>query len=503
MSNTGYERPPSSRQPKGMRPPSNRNKNGPEFPAPSKGIPVINRPTTKQGLPSARTQSGSRQVADKTFYIGLLRRKLNDTMAELKRLQEENEQKKRNQSIQSSLEQEVNTLRNEIAQSEAELADYNVLSDRLKSKFSQDEMIQNLNEYINTNNQLERDVDKLFREKKDSENMVLGLEKQVQDMRNSSQSSSLKDTIKEIEQLESQLKEIKGDDDDLKGKSKEQLNQIMKDYTQKKGDIEKQIQEQQKSLQYIQQQIKGLEDLESELQTQKGKQYLSLLNREKEINQFNQNFHHSLDVVKRDILKVQKEVIEILNLTSRDLESIEKLPSLDNYNQLKQDLAYKQRIMTEAQSTDAQLKNELEQRRRELESLQDIDKKIILEEEKIDKEIREMLIEMPHFEEVDQVRQEGELKKKKKTLEKENLTIQREFIKKQVEILIEKYNKEKSLLNQNENYNRLHEFEKEIRNKALEMFLISETIEDDRRKTNYAMVKRHCLSIVNQINEKL
>ena len=49
----------------------------------------------------------------------------------------------------------------------------------------------------------------------------------------------------------------------------------------------------------------------------------------------------------------------------------------------------------------------------------------------------------------------------------------------------------------------LHHIEKDLQQKAFENASIIEYIEEDRRKTNYAMVKRQALSIVNEINNGL
>ena len=155
-----YQRPPSSRQPHGMRPPSSKTKQGGNIPVPSQSI-TGNRPTTKQGLPSAHTTTGQRQVADSKFYIGILRTRINDIVKEIERLKAEIETRKRGASIQVSLQQEVADLRAQIAQSEAELADYNVLADRLSNKVSIDEMQASLSELKLSNSQLEKEADRL------------------------------------------------------------------------------------------------------------------------------------------------------------------------------------------------------------------------------------------------------------------------------------------------------------------------------------------------------
>ena len=502
MQGQSYQRPPSSRQPHGMRPPSSRTKLGNNIPVPSRDI-AANRPTTKQGLPSAHTTSGQRQVADSKFYIGILRQRINEIVKEIERLKGDIETRKRGQSIQVSLQQEVNDLRAQISQSEAELADYNVLADRLSNKVSLDEMQSSLNELTISNSQLEKEADRLFRERRDLEAIVTDQESQVQEIMRGNGSPQLQELTKELESLEKQCNELRGKTGDLQGKTREQLNQMVKEATQQMGDIDKQIQDEQKSLQYVQQQIKAYEAREADQQTDRGRKYLTLLSREKEMNNFIKNFPTSLEAAKKDLEASQKRVIDILGETARDLECLDKMPTIDNYKQLQQDLKYKELQMNNAQTTTIQLQAEVEQRRRELEDLQNVDQKIKQEEELLQKQMEDMTAEMPNFQDVDGVREEGELKKKQKTEERDSLKSQLKNLKKATNAAATKFNETKASIRTNETYLKLHQLEKELQTKALDNHAIIEFIEEDRRKTNYAMVKRQALSIVNDINDGL
>ena len=497
-----YQRPPSSRQPHGMRPPSSKARQGGSIPVPSQTI-AGNRPTTKQGLPSAHTTTGQRQVADSKFYIGILRQRINDIVKEIERLKGEIETRKRGASIQVSLQQEVTDLRAQIAQSEAELADYNVLADRLSNKVSYDEMQASLSELKVSNSQLEKEADRLYRERRDLESIVSDQESQVQEIMRGGGSPQLQELTKELESLEQQCQELRGKTGDLQGKTREQLLQMVKDATQKIGDIDKQIQDEQKSLQFVQQQIKTLEAREADHQTERGKKYLTLLQREKEMNNFIKNFPATQESVMKDLEATQKRVIDKLGETARDLECLDKMPTLDNYKQLQQDLEYKTRQMTDAQATTIQLQAEVEQRRRELEDLQNVDQKVKQEEELLQKQMEDMLAEMPNFQDVDGVREDGELRKKEKTEERDSLKQQLKNLKKATNAAATKFNDTKAQLRTNETHVKLHQLEKDLQTKAFENASIIEYIEEDRRKTNYAMVKRQALSIVQDINNGL
>lgn len=496
------QRPPTSGVPIGMRPPS-RTRNGTEISTPSRGISVVNRPMSKQGLPSAHTQSGERQVADKSYFIGILRNKINEIVKEIERLEEEIEQRKRGQSIQVSLAQSVASLKKEITENEAELADYNVLADRVQNGTPLDDMIAGYQALEQSNLQCEEEVNKTFKEKRDLENIVIQQEKKAQDMMHGNGSPELQAMAQEIESIEAKCAELRSSTGDLKGKTREELLQMVKDATKEIGDTEKMIQDEQKALSYVNNQIKNIEDRESDLQTDRGKQYLKLLQREKDMNAFIQNYQVTLDQTKNDLAECQKRVYEILTNTSRDIESLSELPTIDNYKQMKTDLAYKERQMQDAQSTMQTLQREVENRRREFEDLKNVDKKIQDEIEDIKKKMQEMEDEMPNFADVDVVRQEGEIRKKNKVAERDQLKSQLHNLKKATNTLANKYNSLHQQIKADEVNSKLHLLEKDIRNRAAENNTTLESIEENRRRTNYAIIKRAAMNIVQEINALL
>ncbi|KAH0794845.1 intraflagellar transport protein [Histomonas meleagridis] len=491
-------RPPTSGVPRGMRPPS-RTRNGTEISTPGK-ISVVNRPLTKQGLPSAHTQSGGRQVADKSYFIGVLRKKINETKEEIERLESETEQRKRGQSIQVNLEQQVSSLRAEISESEAILADYNVLSDRISNGTSIDDMISCFESLEKSNNQLEDEVNSLFREKRNIESIVTDQEKQVQALVKGQGSPELQSMAKEIESLENQLKEFQNQNSDLQGKSREELLQLVKEATKKIGDVNQQIQDEQKSLGYIQNQIKSIEEREGDLQTEHGRQYIKLLQREKDMNTFIQNYPQNLENIQQNLKATQKHVFEVLSETSNELESVNNLPSIDNFKQMQNDLAYKERLIQDTQTTTIALQQEVERRKRELDDLKNVDQRIEQEIQQLKVKMKEMEEEMPNFEDVDSVREEGEIRKKMKTNERDRLKNELHNLRKATNALATQYNEAKAKLRNNEVNSKLHLLEKEIRARAQDNNQTLESIEENRRRTNYAIVKRASMNIVDEIN---
>lgn len=507
-------RPPTSGVPRGMRPPS-RTRNGTEISAPSRGIPVNVRPMSKQGLPSAHTQSGSRQVADKSFFIGILRSKINDVVKEIERLEEEIETRKKGQSIQVNLSHEVEELRKEIIEDEAELTDYNVLSDRIANGATADDLITRFNSLEKSNSLSEEDVNRSFKEKRSLEENVNNLEAKFNRIMNGKNDDKGNDDIdpelrslaKQIESFEIKVDELKKKDStpkyDTSNKSREELLQMVKDITKEIGEYETEIKSEQKKLNFTQNQIKSIEDREGDLQSERGQKYLKLLRREQDMNKFLSTFEDTLANTKTELADCQRRVFECLVSTSQDIDSVNEMPSIDNFKQMQTDLAYKEKQMQDAQSTMTQLQIEVENRRRELEDLKNVDYKITDEIEDIKKKMAEMEAELPTFSDVESIRREGETRKAMKLQIRDNLKNQLHNLRKVTNNYASKYNEDRAKIQTNEFQVKIHTIEKDIKVKASENHNTAESIEENRRRTNYAIVKRAAMNIVAEINSLL
>jgi intraflagellar transport protein 74 len=464
---------------------------------------IVNRPLSKTGLPSAHVQSGGRQVADKSYFIGVLRTKINQLVTELGRLREEIENRKRGKSIQTGLAQQVAEVRAQIGQSEAEMADYNVLADRVQSGVQVDQMQGSFEEMEKANNQREQEVNRLFREKRDLDSIVTDQERQVQEMMRGSGSPALQEMSKEIEALDAQCAPLRNQNGDLQGKSREQLLAMVREATEKIGTIDKQIQDEQKTVHYIQNQIKQMEERAGDLQSERGQKYLKLLQREKEMTTFLQNFPQAVESAKTDLAHCQRRVFDLLAQTARDLESVNELPSVDNMKKLESDLELKKRQMKDAESTAQKLRAEVEQRRQEFENLQNVDVKITDEIEATKRQMKEWEAELPSFMDVESLREEGETRKRGLAAERDRLKAEMSMLKKAANGVATRYNEARSAMRANDVQVKLHDLERDIRAKATETFQIVETIEDNRRRTNYSLVKRQAIAIVQEINSLL
>ena len=95
-------------------------------------IKVTDRPMTGQGVMGMKTAGAAgRLVEDTSYYVGLLRKKINDVSRETNRLRVEAEQQSKDSSQTTQLEQKYEKLLKQKELLEGQLADYNLAMDKV------------------------------------------------------------------------------------------------------------------------------------------------------------------------------------------------------------------------------------------------------------------------------------------------------------------------------------------------------------------------------------
>ncbi|TTG32363.1 Dynamin-3 [Bagarius yarrelli] len=104
-------------------------------------IKVTNRPVTQQGLSGMETgrKGPQRRILDKSYYLGLLRSKIHELTTEKNKLQRDIAAFNQKNSVQLSYVKRSQRLAGEIKDLRGQLADYNVLVDKLNTNTDMDE----------------------------------------------------------------------------------------------------------------------------------------------------------------------------------------------------------------------------------------------------------------------------------------------------------------------------------------------------------------------------
>ncbi|XP_069579440.1 intraflagellar transport protein 74 homolog [Brachyistius frenatus] len=132
-------------------------------------IKVTDRPVTQQGLSGMKTgmKGPQRQILDKSYYLGLLRSKINELTTETSKLHKEIDNYNQENSVYLSYEKRAEGLAAEIKDLQGQLADYNMLVDKLNTNTEMEEMINDYNILKAHNNSEAESIDSIFTERRE------------------------------------------------------------------------------------------------------------------------------------------------------------------------------------------------------------------------------------------------------------------------------------------------------------------------------------------------
>lgn len=168
--NAGNRPGSSAGVPVGMRPPTAGGMAAGQqggIPAPlNTDIQVTVRPVTGMasglnGMPTGKVGDG-RKIADKSYYLTELNRKLNDITRELDSMRNEMEQIGQDNNLYAQLERKYELHMKEVRTLEGQLADFNLAFDKLRTNTNVDE-IRDMYQHLKQRNEHEKNiVDSIF-----------------------------------------------------------------------------------------------------------------------------------------------------------------------------------------------------------------------------------------------------------------------------------------------------------------------------------------------------
>uniref|UniRef100_A0A4W5MUP6 Intraflagellar transport 74 n=1 Tax=Hucho hucho TaxID=62062 RepID=A0A4W5MUP6_9TELE len=167
-------------------------------------IKVADRPVTQQGLSGMKTgmKGPQRQILDKSYYLGLLRSKINELTTETSKLQKEIDTFNQENSVYLSYEKRAEGLAGELKDLQGQLADYNMLVDKLNTNTEMEEVINDFNMLKAQNDREAQSMDVV----KEDNQETASMERQLTEIRE--KMSQIND---EIRQLDNNMEEHQGD----------------------------------------------------------------------------------------------------------------------------------------------------------------------------------------------------------------------------------------------------------------------------------------------------
>lgn len=254
---------------------------------------------------------------------------------------------------------------------------------------------------------------------------------------------------------------------------------------------------------------KALSDLTADLAERKSEgggsqKYDVLFERDKEMSGFIESFGTTRDSEVEDHRKIQTTIVDLLAHISEGIgrSNPADMPSQGRVAEMRDDLSFKQRQLDSAEGTKNRLEQELKKRNVELEKINTLDEKIIIELTSLNEKIDSMKGDMHEFGRVSELRDGADRTGQYLQSMKRKYVSRRDAIKQQVHIVSGAYEQKKAALAENDTAKQMETLEGKLRHYEQNIFHLREFIETKEHETNYLPVKDECNRLIDDLNKR-
>ncbi|XP_072172439.1 intraflagellar transport protein 74 homolog [Diadema setosum] len=521
-------------------------------------INVADRPTTQQGLGGLKTgrKGPQRVVMDKSYFLGLLRTKMNELTTENNKLQREIDRINEENNSFLSYEKKAESLATEIKELQGQLGDYNTLVDKLNTDTEMDEVQEDFNQLKVENDLESKNIDSIFTTRQETESQIAQVSVEIQQCRrmadtlvedmnpqmrkkyqqlkeeNEMLSKKLEDRQQELDALSTkkdglddelqhsqvkqeavrlyeQLHELEDKKNQLiaeeqsrgtPAEEREKLLKQVKEDNQEIGSMERQTKEIHEKLENVQEELRHLDmDLE-EHQGEKNMKYKELKKREETIDEFLETFESTKKEETERRGATEETVVTLLAHMSRNLGRQKHMPTPQELSRMQDDLNFKQNEMQKSEATTTGLTGESARLQMDLQKVEQLEGKITAELENLKIRIKEMDEELKTYSDLDSLQKNADEKKKKLQEDKVNLARRRDVFKKSVQLLSSQYEALKTQLNDNETHSQLGNLERKWQHYEQNNFVMKEFIATKSMESDYRPLVAKVREQVNDYN---
>ncbi|XP_063151069.1 intraflagellar transport protein 74 homolog [Candoia aspera] len=529
----------------------------------SSQIKVTDRPVTQQGLSGMKTgmKGPQRQIMDKSYYLGVLRSKINELTSEINKLQKEIDIYNQENSVYLSYEKRAESLASEIKEFQGQLADYNMLVDKLNTNTDMEEVMSDYNLLKAQNDREAQGIDIIFTERQSKEKLIQAVEDDIRQekqaaeniIKNMSEEDqtnymemkmanekllqelsslqqqldavNLKEQALETEIAHSQIKQealqlyekLHGleehrdqmiTEDKSMGSPQEERERLLKQVKEDNQEIasmERQLTEIKEKINHLNEGIRQLDmDLE-EHQGEKNLKYKELKKREESMDNFLESFEETKNQELERKAQIEANIVALLEHSSRNVSRMKQISSVTNQELkiMQEDLTFKSSEMQKSQSTAKNLGTDSQRLQMDLQKMGLLEGKMIDELTSLKEKIEQMTKDLELYNNLPALKTAGEEKKKKLQEEKERLTKHRDAFKKIMEHLNREYEGLKLQLQENETHAQLTNLERKWQHHEQNNFVMKEFIATKSQESDYRPIMKNVMKEVAEYNKTI
>uniref|UniRef100_A0A671QUK8 Intraflagellar transport 74 homolog n=1 Tax=Sinocyclocheilus anshuiensis TaxID=1608454 RepID=A0A671QUK8_9TELE len=476
-------------------------------------IKVADRPVTQQGLSGMKTgiKGPQRQILDKSYYLGLLRSKINELTMESSKLQKDIDTFSQENSVYLSYEKRAEVLAGEIKDLQGQLADYNMLVDKLNTNTEMDEVMNDIIMLKAQNDREAQSMDVIFTERREKEDMIRAVEDDIVQEKQAAQNiiqkmsadkqanyTEMKATNEELMQvslshthahthalshthdlvhsqakqeavvLHEKLLELENRRDAMLAEDRtvgspqeerESLFKQVKENNQEIASMERQLSEIREKISHLTEEMR---QLDADMEEHQGEQQL--------------------------IRDAQSSIVVLLEHSSRNINRLQQLSAVtaQELRSMQEDLSFKETEMQKSQSTAKGLSSESERLQQDLLKVEQLESKVSAELQTLRDQLKLMTQEIHTYRDLDALKAAGEDRKKRLQEDRVTLSQRKDTVKMRIHNMNEEYESLKNQLQENETHVELTNMERkwqhlEQNNFVMKEFIASKGVESDYR----------------------
>ncbi|KAM8822358.1 intraflagellar transport protein 74 homolog [Spinachia spinachia] len=526
-------------------------------------IKVTDRPVTQQGLSGMKTgmKGPQRQILDKSYYLGLLRSKINELTTETSKLHKEIDNFNQENSVYLSYEKRAEGLALEIKDLQGQLADYNMLVDKLNTNTEMEEMINDYNTLKAHNDSEAKSIDSIFTERREREEAIRAMEEEIRRERRVADEviqampateqekyftmkTANEELLQELTVLQEELDilmtrkedydaelahshikqevvrlhetlsalEAKRDGMEAEHKSlgspqdeRERLLKQVKEDNQEIAGMERKLTEIRDRMEQITEDVRQLEQDSEDAQGECQQKYKELKRKEVEIDQYLQSFQESRAHEQDKMTQGQENIVSLLEHCSRNMLRLHQVDTVtaSELKNMQEVLVSKETEVVQSKSTAKGLTTESQRLQLDLEKVQQLEGKITGELSTLKERVTAMEAELVTYRDLDALRHAAEQKKRRLQQERVLLTLRRDSLRQLLEEKNQKYEAVKATLQENETHAQLANLERKWQHLEQNNFVMKEFIASKSRESDFASVAKNVSQQVTEYNKSL
>uniref|UniRef100_A0A8C4PHN6 Intraflagellar transport 74 n=1 Tax=Equus asinus TaxID=9793 RepID=A0A8C4PHN6_EQUAS len=499
----------------------------------SSQIKVADRPVTQQGLSGMKTgmKGPQRQILDKSYYLGLLRSKISELTTEINKLQKEIEMYNQENSVYLSYEKRAETLAVEIKEFQGQLADYNMLVDKLNTNTEMEEVMNDYNMLKAQNDRETQSMDIIFTERQAKEKQIRSVEEEIEQekqaadgiIKNMSPEKQVKymemkttneKLLQELDTLQQQLDSLNMKKESLEAEiAHSQVKQEAVLLHEKLYELESHrdqmiaedksmgspMEERERLLKQVKEDNQEIASMERQLTDIREKinqcnEEIRQLDMDLEEHQaFIETFEETKNQELERKAQLEAHIVALLEHCSRNINRMKQISSITNQElkMMQDDLNFKSTEMQKSQSTARNLTSDSQRLQLDLQKMELLESKMTEEQHSLKSKIKQMTTDLETYNDLPALKSSGEEKKKKLHQERTVLLTRRNAFKKLMEKLNVEYEALKTQLQENETHSQLTNLERKWQHHEQNNFVMKEFIATKSQESDYRPIMKN------------